>query len=374
MAVKYYTAASGNWSTAGNWNGGAVPQAGDDVYANGKTVTIDTNIAVTKISSEVCPDTSVGGGEFRFTADRTVACNIVAGSTQCVQIATAGVTISIVGSVYGGSGASARAIYLNQATITLNITGNVYGGSGSVGAYGIVHGSIYTAITINVFGSVYGGSGSRGIVLLSGVVNVTGYVYADNLSAIVADTVTVNGETWGSSSVAAIVEYTSGSGTVNIAGLVYNASSKMAIVANRITMSSSSLCGWRFYDPAITPVMLYATAALENAPSESDVRLGVIYGIGNAYTGTLNPGATASEIVAAIEASELGTKILASAQTSDIATVIEAIEAIPTPDPGASPAEFVQALKDDSLGQRLSNCSTVATTGAQIAGATPPEA
>jgi len=326
MAVKYYTAASGNWSTAANWNGGTLPQSGDDVYANGKTVTIDTDIAVTKISSEVCPNTSVGGGEFRFTADRTIACNIVAGSTQCVQIATAGVTITVVGSVYGGSGTSARAIYLNQSTITLNITGNVYGGSGSVGAYGIVHGSIYTAITVNVIGSIYGGSGSRGIVLSAGIVNVTGYVYADNLSAIVANTVTVNGEIWGSSSIAAIVEYTSGSGTVNIAGLVYNASSKMAIVANRITMSSASLCGWRFYDPAITPVMLYTTAALENAPSESDVRSGVIYGIGNAYTGTLDPGATASEIVAALVASDLGLRMAKCAVTEEVLTMLENLE------------------------------------------------
>ena len=382
MAVKYYTAASGNWSTAGNWNSGTVPQSGDDVYANGKTITVDTNITVTKISSEVCPDTSVGGGEFRFTANRTIACNIVAGSTQCVQIATAGVTLTIVGSVYGGSGTSARGMYLNQATITLNITGNLYGGSGSIGAYAIGQSSSYNAITVNVIGSIYGGSGSRGIVLPAGIVNVTGYVYADNLSAIVSDTVTVNGEIWGSSSIAAITEYTSLGGTVNVTGLVYNASSKMAINANRVTMSSTSLCGWRFYDPAVTAVMLYGEGYI-NAPAESDVRSGVTYDINKTGTCAVPPassvridvpvdntvgsyeasGPTVEDIVTGITESTVGVKVLSIpdnlATTDDVADILKAISEVT----GTTPEQIVNYLLTTKLGKRLLKCTIENVTG-----------
>ena len=54
MAEAYYNAASGNWSTAANWKGGTLgdgnlPQSGDDVYANGKTVTIDQDITVASL-------------------------------------------------------------------------------------------------------------------------------------------------------------------------------------------------------------------------------------------------------------------------------------------------------------------------------------
>ena len=43
MAVRF-AVASGNWSNPAIWDNGAVPVAGDDVYANGFNVTINQNI------------------------------------------------------------------------------------------------------------------------------------------------------------------------------------------------------------------------------------------------------------------------------------------------------------------------------------------
>ena len=55
MAVVY-PLANGNWSTVANWYSGGVaygslPLAGDDVYADGKTVTIDQDITVNLLTT-----------------------------------------------------------------------------------------------------------------------------------------------------------------------------------------------------------------------------------------------------------------------------------------------------------------------------------
>ena len=47
-----YAVNNGNWSAVGTWDGGAsLPTVGDDVYANGYTVTVNQDITVAKIST-----------------------------------------------------------------------------------------------------------------------------------------------------------------------------------------------------------------------------------------------------------------------------------------------------------------------------------
>jgi hypothetical protein len=50
MPVRF-AVASGNWSDPAIWDNGAVPLDGDDVYANGFTITIDQNINVLKFTN-----------------------------------------------------------------------------------------------------------------------------------------------------------------------------------------------------------------------------------------------------------------------------------------------------------------------------------
>lgn len=52
MATRF-AIASGNWSSAAIWDNGAVPVAGDDVYANGFTVTLDTNASVRTLRNDI---------------------------------------------------------------------------------------------------------------------------------------------------------------------------------------------------------------------------------------------------------------------------------------------------------------------------------
>lgn len=62
MAERHATA-TGNWSSSSTWKGGVSPTTGDDVYANGYSVTIDQDITMASLRST----SSAGGGARQFT-------------------------------------------------------------------------------------------------------------------------------------------------------------------------------------------------------------------------------------------------------------------------------------------------------------------
>ena len=100
MALKY-PLANGNWSNAANWNGGTVPVPGDDVRANGFTVTIDVDINVSQIST-VALAPAAAGGTFTVTTSRNITANINAGTTSCLTSASA-IIVTIIGNTNAGS-------------------------------------------------------------------------------------------------------------------------------------------------------------------------------------------------------------------------------------------------------------------------------
>ena len=123
MALKY-PLANGNWSTAANWNGGTVPVAGDDVRANGFTVTIDVDINVLQISTaQLLP--AAAGGSFAVSTNRTLICNIIAGTTICLG-SIVGNIVTIIGNITAGS---TTAVSFTNAGSILNVTGNANGSS-----------------------------------------------------------------------------------------------------------------------------------------------------------------------------------------------------------------------------------------------------
>ena len=87
-----------------------------------------------------------------------------------------------------------------------------------------------------------------------------------------------------------------------------------------------------------------------------------------------NTKLTASAIVEAVKLDALGQRLSECATTQDVSestsTITDAISQIVTIlaslDINIDPAEIITALKLDTLGQRLANCSTVQTTGDQI--------
>jgi len=129
MADKW-PLANGAWSNAANWNDGTKPQAGDTVYADGKTVTIDENATVATVTTATRSGGTPGGG-FVLADGVALVAAVVAGAYTCVTYLGAS-TAAIVGDVSGYQSASSSNKYgvQHSGAGTLTITGNLYGGQG----------------------------------------------------------------------------------------------------------------------------------------------------------------------------------------------------------------------------------------------------
>ena len=215
MALKY-PLANGVWSNAANWNGGTLPIAGDDVRANGFTVTIDVDINVLQISTNALAPAAAGGG-FTVSTNRNITANIIFGTTACLTCSV-GVTVTIVGDITGPqSGVGGAAVSFTNAGSVLNITGVVYGASNNSGF------AVLSSGTVNFVGNVFGGAvgaGASGISIGSGgnlvfTGNITaggGTTSAVSLNGL---TSTLNGTINGGTSTSAGVRTASGTHIIN---------------------------------------------------------------------------------------------------------------------------------------------------------------
>jgi hypothetical protein len=200
--------ANGNWSNAANWNGGTKPVAGDDVYADGRTLTVDESFTVATLRTTQRSGGTLGG-TFDFntagvTGTVTSSSPLVPGATNMVQVtATTGtVTISLGGNVapratlndvlilYSGNcnfnisgtnynGSTVPSTCINKTSAGLiTITGNVNGGNGgaATGAQAFVSTNGSTVIIGNVTGGIGAGGSHRGVNQSAGTLTITGNV------------------------------------------------------------------------------------------------------------------------------------------------------------------------------------------------------
>jgi hypothetical protein len=225
-----WAVATGNWSNTATWNGGTLPTAADDVFANGFTVTINQEITVLSIRTEAASGILAGGG-FIATADNNINANVLAGTTICLTIGT-GVHITVNGNVRGGTVSAASGISLNSGSGTppcsVAVNGNVTGGSSSAGGcFGITAVNNTSAIIVgNVIGGTIQVSNTAGLQLSGSNVycHITGDVLANIVTEgilLVGATLEVVGNVFASTtSTGRGINQTSGAGSITITGNV----------------------------------------------------------------------------------------------------------------------------------------------------------
>jgi hypothetical protein len=133
---------------------------------------------------------------------------------------------------------------------------------------------------------------------------------------------------------------------VKVSGNVVNTSNMMAIVAPRVTIDTNT-SSWLFQISTGGDRTLYAAGVALGNPVTTDVRLGTVYGASSELTGTLIVPSPSNVLQGVGTDATVGTLLM-------------------------TPADFwnyliASGFTADSIGDRLQNVSTVATTGGQIA-------
>jgi hypothetical protein len=377
------SAASGNFSAGATWTGGVVPTVGDEARAStGHTVTIDVNTTCDEVSN-------AGTGIFTLASGVTLTANVTHKSAtatrNCLQFTAASpATASIVGNVTGGTVTAAAGV-VNTSTGTLNITGNITGGSNSSVAFGVNNTSTGT---INVTGNVFGTTsralnndnlgtisltgnttgGNTGIASRNsstGTFNVIGIAIGgtglgghgiSNATTGAVNLKRAKGSAFGPGNTAGLAATFGaenvGLGIIQIEELEYGeyGMSPTSGTGIRLKKLGSNVAVFNYVDAGAAKTLVDATQG--QMPAASNVRDGVSYASG-ALTGTCKVPAAASVAYGVPVDATTGTAYLSQ---SDVLSAVW----------GAATSSLTTA---GSIGERLKNASTVASTGDQLASA-----
>ena len=280
-----------------------------------------------------------------------IAASSVGGNPVINQ--TAG-NLTIVGNVTGGNTATVANNGINFSGTTLTITGSVTGGSGATNpAAGI---NITSTPTINISGSVNGASAVGIQAATAATINITGSVAgaaAAGISLTGASVLNVNGTVTGGSGAVGISS-TSTSATNRLTGpFITGPTGIQPFYGPKLTIITGSATYWTFTSPNLTTnKTLYSTDLVSGVPSPSNVRQGVTYASG-ALTGTMIVPATSSVAFGVPVDTFTGSAIIVGSNYNISNEIWN------TP---------VTSLTGSStIGERLKNNATVASTGAQIA-------
>ena len=412
--------ATGNWSNTATWSGGVLPTSADDVFANGFTVTIDGTFTVLSIRN-TSGTGIVAGGKFIYANGGDLTCTatipfysgvaslaliemtLAAGNTATFNgsiLSNSNTALAVTGSIglrlsgtgtfningnfttdfAGGSGNNNKSMINTTAAGILNVVGTLTNNSSNVSTAII---TISSNATVNCTGNLFSNtnssaSGGSAIFISTGTLNVTGNLTSSTSPSVFttggavniignvtggpvrpaiyngtsAATISVTGIITAGSGAPAIYSsfgLTSGWGSstfVKVSGNVVNTSNMMAIVAPRVTIDTNT-SSWLFQISTGGDRTLYAAGVALGNPVTTDVRLGTVYGASSELTGTLIVPSPSNVLQGVGTDATVGTLLM-------------------------TPADFWNYLISsgftaDSIGDRLQNVSTVATTGGQIA-------
>lgn len=328
------SAQSGNFNNTATWTGGVIPGVGDEARAaTGHTVTITANATCDEISN-------AGTGKFVINDGVTLTANVTAkagtSNSDALQFNSASPAICyIVGNISGSSTVNSRGIH-NFTSGTVNVTGNCTGGSS--GGFAVINGS--TGI-INITGNCTAGTAAATQNNSTGTTNITGNCTASIGPGVVNNstgTLSVIGTIQASQTAAGVAgtnaqqvtilsgpfltETTRGVAPVYCAAWRWNASPSnstyMEVMTNDLLVKRN----------------LYTADNITGMPAASNVKSGITYGPSSELTGTLS-------VTMSPSATDIRDAVWNSL-TSSLTTA-------------------------GSIGERLKNAATVATTGEQLA-------
>ena len=321
--------------------------------ASPNTATFNGNVLTLTALSNYIAIRHSSTGTLNLNGNYTVD---ISGVAKTLISVTSTGTLNIVGdisSTVAGGVNNVNTILMNANGI-LNITGNVTTstnvilGSSPISANGG---------TINITGNTTA-SGTPAIYL-NGNVNYTqiGNVNASTTQAAIfnvttAATISVTGIITANTGAPAIYSsfaltsnYSSGT-YVKVSGNVINSTNNMAIVAPRVTIDTNT-SSWLFQISTGGNRTLYAAGVALGNPATTNVRFGTTYGASSELTGTLRVPSAANVLSGVLVDATTGTLLM-------------------------TPADFwnyliASGFTANSIGDRLQNAATVATTGGQIA-------
>ena len=379
MATRY-AAANGNWSALSTWDGGAsLPGPSDDVYADGKTVTVDQNVTVNTLRSTNRGGGTVGG-EFQPAAGITITLNetgalggIVAGGSNTnsgtINAAHNSGTVTIIGKIVPPGGTVGQKAILFSGNGTLNVTASsdVVGPAG--GAPNVI--GVTGAGTLNAAGNFVGGPGyiSYGTIYITGTptVAITGNVTGSVGPAVwcsAAASITVTGTATASSGSPAIVN-TSVSSTLKLSGPLINNGKTLAVQSTVLQLGSASTY-WLIRDYNLNARNLYTADTIGGNPAIANVRHGTVYGPSNELTGTCHVPGAASVLSGVPVDATVGTAALAAADIRaalgmSSANLDTQLSAIPTAAAIRTEIDANSTKLDIAVSTRLAPAGTLAT-------------
>jgi hypothetical protein len=414
--ANYKAVANGNWSNLAIWQDNSsgsfiastvLPGASDVVYFNNFEATIDIDVTVAEIRNSATTGINVGGfatisTSRTITANQIVATsgygnNAAGGIGFIIKSSTSGITINIIANLtvnrpgfdfVGG-------YWFTGVNSTYNVTGNI----NLVRTRETGYSCIYCSQgTLNIVGNLSRNVGSNDygepIIFLSNPVvalNITGIADNQNAtntqivqtSSISTATITIVGNVLGSNqaSVAAI-----GNAPTFVAGNITSRNGVFPVLNLRLNTTFATSITTLSQTVGVNAT-LYTPGVATGHPATTNVRTGIVYGPTNNLTGTcaVPPANTVSLGVpvdntvgtASLDANALAIALDAALTASLTPALTTSLDASLS---ASLPAAIAPLLWDEdvanittpnSIGERLKNCSTVATTGAQIASFNP---
>ena len=197
MAIRF-PIASGNWSNSAIWSGSIIPTVGDDVAANGFTVTIDQDINVAQLRTLTTGSAASGGG-FILNDNYTITANINSGTTNCLTFNSGSTGFTLNGDVDSINNTANITVLTINGTGTININGNIKRTTARNGGSVL---TINSAPTVNISGSIspVGSTISQDTIVINSTgttLNVIGPITilsspANNIPVIRINSVTCN--------------------------------------------------------------------------------------------------------------------------------------------------------------------------------------